>query len=431
MAPPTFAQAIATLTAQQIRDQQLLPALALAGSTVGGAPTSSPDRGMVEAIAAFLAMEQGLRAGVALSISATTALQAGDDWVDAAASWFQVPSNQGPGGTPGGLGRFVATYAVWSVQLAATAQAMPLTLAPGQVVQLQATDANHSIFSLSILAPVTISSATPNPVAMFIARIAGSIAGNVATAQLKAASIITGPAGLSIYQGATPVQTTNAIDQEPSAALLIRCYGRWGTIGAGWTSNAFDYLIPSFAPNVTLWETDNSAPFGPGSMGIWLARNDGPATGPYSTPGTDCALVYGGLTAPGVRRLGAGPIVVQPAATVALSITATTATDGTNPNLVADQTAALNAYAGSIMGPAIIRAETLEALMMGGAFAGPITIAQSPGGPIKNVQINAPGFGGAGAFTVLTFSPALYPGFFQLAAGQILALTLALTTETI
>lgn len=438
--PITYAQASTALPQPQIRDTVLLPALADAGSTVGGAPTSSPDRGIVEATATFMAMEQGIRRNIALTISAQAAIAAGDDWVDVCATRFQVPSNQGPLtlangvvlpiGAPGGVGRFVATYAVWTVALTASSAALPLTLAPGQIVQLQATDPSNSIFSLILVAPVTITAGN-YPTATFIARVSGVGPGNVAASQLKSAKVITGPAGLSVYQGAMPVLTVSPQDPESSAALVVRCYGRWGTLGAGWTEQAFDYLIPSSDPRITGWSVNRWSPFGAGSVGVWLRTATGTATGPTAADGTDCNIVYTALTAPGVWRLGSGPLVVQPATPVALSITATTATDGSNPNLVANQTAALNAFASAIMGPAIIRAELLEALLMGGAFPNPVEIGQGPSGPVDMVQLNAPGFTGAASFTVLTFSPALYPGYFQLTAGQILALTLNLDTLVI
>src|SRR5437016_3206447 len=94
MADPTYTEASTVQTQTQIRDGLLL-ALAADGSTVGGLPISSPDRGMVEADAAQLALEQRMRANVAKAISFDTAIEAGDTWVDADATWFRVDNGTG------------------------------------------------------------------------------------------------------------------------------------------------------------------------------------------------------------------------------------------------------------------------------------------------------------------------------------------------
>jgi len=421
MTTPTFQDAIATQSAQQIRDSTLLPALAAAGSTVGGAPTSSPDRGIVEAEAAFLALEQQLRAGVALSISATTALQAGDSWVDAAASWYQVPSNQGPGNTPGGIGRFVATFAVWSVPMRVTPSAAPLTISPGQIVQAQAD--TGQIFNLTLPAgspPLVFNSGNSfTATAMFTARVAGVAAGKVTANTIT--KIITGPAGLSIT-GSGQTLVTAPQDQETSAALLVRCYGRWGTIGAGWTLQSFDFLIPSFAADVNRWFVDDSNAAGPGSVVVSLAIVNGPASGPSSTPGTDCALVLAGLGSSSVKPLGSGPIVVQPAVAVPIAIAAVLATDGSNSTLIADATDALQQLASKVMGPAAITFDLIVAILMGaplGTVEIPTTVG---GGTARSFQINLPGFGGV-AYIQTGF------GGVQLAAGQILTITPTITTQ--
>lgn len=426
MTSPTYADAIASQTAQQVRDTLLLPALATAGSTVGGAPTSSPDRGIVEAEATFLAMEQQLRAGVALSISATTALQAGDSWVVAAATWYQVPSNQGPGNTPGGIGPFVATTALWSIPLVCAPTAAPITLVPGQILQAQAQ--GGQVFNLAIPAgaqPIVLNAGNSYKATVpLLARLPGTAAGNVTPGQIT--SLITAPAGLSVDLSSTQVLTTAARDQESSAALLVRCYGRWGTIGAGWTSQAFDFLIPSFASDVTRWGVDDANPFGPGSVGVWLATAAGPASGPSSAPGTDSFAVYQGLAGLAVKPLGSGPLVVQPATTVALSITAVLVTDGTNPNLVQNATDAVSAFANALIGAYSVTGSMIVALLQGGAFVGDFEVPIGSTGT-KKVTLNIPGFGGMASFQTFTTSPALAPAL-DLSAGQILALTFAIST---
>jgi hypothetical protein len=489
----TFQQAITAMNNQQLR-ALVLAALANAGSQVGGAPSSSPDRGIVEAFSAFMAMEQALRAGLALSVSATTILQAGGDgsFVDAASSWYQVASNQAPtqftpNGAAGGTGRLVATYALWAVQLGSAPATWPLTLNPGQQVQIQAADSARSIFNFLCAAgtgtggapsgpfggPVTINA--NNPWGLFIARKPGVTSGNVTPTNVKQAKVITGPAGLFVYGSSTPVLVTSARDPETSAQLLVRCYGRWGTLAAGWTRLAFDYLIPSFNPNATRWSVDDANPYGPGSIGISMADTSGPS----ST--SECAAVLAGLSSLSVKPMGSGPIVVNPATTVVLTILATIATDGSNSSLVTQAAAALTALQNAIMGPVVLHQELLSTILMGGALQSvdmptgtggttTITLAacqpwqptsytasstvsyqgtvyQTPNGGVSTVPPAIgtgsdgvqwiagssasviPGFPGASYIASLVTSPSIGSGL-ALATGQIFAFTLDLSTQT-
>lgn len=430
MTSPTYAQALTALTAQQVRDTVLLPALATAGSTVGGAPTSSPDRGIVEAESFFLADEQALRVGAALSISATTVLQADPPgetgWVDAAATWYQVPSNQGPGNTAGGTGRFVATTALWSIPLVCAPTAAPLTLVPGQIVQAQAN--GGQVFSLAIPAgasPIILSAAgSYKASAPFLARAPGAAAGNVAPGQIT--SLITAPAGLSVDLTGTQVLVTGAIDQETSAALVERALSSWGRLGMGWTEDTFLYLAKIFAPDVTRVSVDNANPFGPGSVGVYLAQASGTASGPSSTAGTDCYAVYQGLVATSVKRLGSGPLFVLPASVVSFTITAVLATDGSNPNLVQNASDALSALFNAIMGPFVIQGDLIVAILRGGSFVGAFEIPQDMG-VVKKIVLNLQGFGGVAAIPTFTTSPALTPAV-VVGTGQIVGLTLNITT---
>ncbi len=239
MTTPTYAQAT-TLTAQTAIRDGLLASLTTFGSPVQGVPTSSPDRAIVEQEAAQLYLEQQIRVGIAQSISATGAISAGSTWVDAAASWFQVSNGVG------GVGRIPAIAAVWTFGLIVPASAAPLTLNAGQIVQVQATDANHSVFNLTIVMPITLNSGSSYKATVSaVARLAGS-AGNVTPGTI--ASVITGPAGLAIDGTVTQVLTTSGGDQETDAALVARCIAKWATLGAGWTTQAFGYLVPLLSP---------------------------------------------------------------------------------------------------------------------------------------------------------------------------------------
>lgn len=398
---PTYADTLVYQGQPTIRDL-LLAQLTGAGSPVAGVPASSPDRGIVEAEAFFLGLEQLLRVGVAQSISASSAVQAGDSWVDAAATWY-------------GLTRLPAAAAIWTLPLLVAAGAAPLTLHPGDIVQVQATDPLNSVFVLTITSNVVLSAASSyRGTATFAARKLGTASGNVTPGTISA--IITGPAGLSIDPVPAQVLATAAVDVETSAALIVRCLGRWGIIGAGWTRTAFDYLIPLYAPTLTRWRVLDANPYGPGTVGVILANAAGPATA------GEVAAVQAGLSAPAVRPVGSGAVAASAAVLDALTVNVTIQGDGSNAALGANALAAALALAKAFpIGAATLDNILLEAVLLGGAYK---TIAVDIGAGAKQTITPAslPGFGGAVKIAAIDLvAPHVVP------ANQVLGLTCVVT----
>lgn len=444
----TYADAITAETSDEIRDGTLLPALAAAGSTVGGAPTSSPDRALVEGEAGFLALEQQLRSQMATACSIVTAPQAGDAWVDADATWYATPRNP-------------ATPAVWSLPLKCSPTS-PVTISPGD--QIQAQDAAGNVLNLNLpagSAPILLnpsstvppgnpvgSISTPNKALVpFIARNPGSAANAGPYTNL-----ITSPyAGLQIDASDSapmvPLLVTPGADAEPSPAFAARCVARWGTLSS-WTRLTFDSVIPTAAPLVTRWYVDDSNPFGPGSVGVWIAEA---GTSPPATT-TDLNAVITALTA--IKPLGSGPLSVNIASTLTVTVTAVLQVDGSNPNAAAQVEQNLTTWASALMGPAlvseIVAPFSLYGLLRGFGIVGPFQVQRDattavtlsfPAGPNGTPPTwtgNAAGtlpspLGGIPQVSGITgvASVSTSPATITLTAGQIIVWTFVITTEAV
>lgn len=427
----TYLETTTADDAPTIRDG-LLAGLAAQGSTVGGLPTSSPDRGLVETEAAMLALEQQRRAALAKAATITGAVDVSDSLVDADATWYQVDNRAGA------TGRIPAQAAVWSIGLVVASTAAPLTLSPGDIVQVQETGSGHQVYNLSIAAPVILNAGSSYKATVnFRARTPGAAAnlgGSGTTIQFGA--IITGPAGLSVDSAVTPTLVTTGRDPETSAALAERCLASWGRLGAGWTKQALDYLIPTLAPSVVGWRIDTSNPYGPGTVGVTLTDSTGPATGPETTPSTECYEVSTGLNAANVRPLGSGALHAVAAVAHALTVNITLAGDGTNANLHSDALAALGKLSAALLqaiGPAAISASLVQAVAMGGAYSGstPIIVGDGPPFPTLEVPFTTPGFRGAASIAAFTTSTGNMEGtgFETLASGEVLVVTWVVTVE--
>jgi hypothetical protein len=393
---PTFAQAIATQTAAQIRDGLLLPQLTAFGSPVAGVPTSSPDRGIIEAEANFLASEAQLRAAVAASISPTTALSAGDSWVDAVVGWYGGTVDVAGNVTPT-IQRIPALAAVWLIGVQIPPALVSLTIQPGSLLQVQAV--TGQVFNLVLpagSAPIVLNSASSFKASITLsARLPGAANGNVTPGDIQ--TFITAPAGLFNDPFHLQILITAGRDAETSISLITRALGSLGRAGAGWTLQALDYWIPFFAPTVTQWMVRDDNFYGPGSLGIVLANAAGPATA------TERNLVFSGLSGPTVRPLGTAAVMVTSSVAHVLNVVATLATDGSNATLHANAIAALAQVVsvwplGGTLDPSL-----LTSVLRGDAiFSASVVLAS---GVAKLVQLGLVGFGGVTGVTHNLASP--------------------------
>lgn len=417
MSDPTFAEASTPTTQATFRSRTLAtlaaPPAPLQPAPVAGWSDSAPQRIMVEDFSAQMAVEAKIRAAIASTISPQQAVAAGADWVRACLGWFDedyIPAQP-------------ATFDV-PFQVAPTSA--PVTVGASTVIQIQAT--GGAIYLCTQSADVTLNSGSSYQGTLrFTARVAGA-AGNVAPSTILAGKILTAPAGLSLGPG-TPTQITSGRDVETPFQAIKRCMGKWARLGAGWTRQAFDYLIPTAAPGVTRWYVDDANPYGPGTTGVFIAGPSGP-----SSP-TEVTTVQDYLNSKPIRSLGSGAVTVNQSTSVAFALTASIATDGSNPTLVDDASAALQGLASAVLGPAIIRPELLSAIVMGGRFSGPddgsgvptpaLFEIPVPGGGVVEIELALPGFAGAAGIVSIGSVP---DAPLILAAGEVLALTPSIST---
>lgn len=404
MSPPiTFAQASTPTDQPTFRAQTLAllanPPAPFQPAPVAGWSPSAPQRILVEEFSAEMAGESSLRAKVASTISPQTAVASGPDWVAAALGWFDetfIP----------------ALPAFWDVPFQALPADAPLTVGASSVIQIQAT--GGAIFMLAQATDVLFSAAgSYQGTLRFVARLPGT-GGNVAGSSVLAGKILTAPAGLSLGPG-TPSLFTAGRDVETPQQAITRCLGKWARLGAGWTRQAFDYLIPLLSPTITRWRVDDSGPYGGGTVGVILADAAGPATDP------EVALVQNGLAAPNVRPLGSGGVTATKAAADALTVNVTVQGDGSNASLSANISSAGLALAGAFpIGPATLDNVLVEGVLLGGGY-GSIKIAGAPG-EIITITPALPGFPGAVKITAIDLvAPHVAP------SGSVLELTLNVT----
>src|SRR6185503_13636748 len=118
----------------------------------------------------------------------------------------------------------------------------------------------------------------------------------------------------------TQALVTAGREQETSVEYVNRALASWSRLGAAWTLDSFDYLIPLASLTVTGWRVDDANPFGPGTIAVYLRNAAGAAT-PQEISDVDAVL-----NSRAVRALGSGALTVASAATQAVGVTATLTT---------------------------------------------------------------------------------------------------------
>ncbi len=376
MTPPTYADASTPIDQPTIRGKLLdglaNPPAPLQPAPVAGWSARAPQRIIVEGESQFLAHESSIRAAIAQTISPQTAALAGPDWVQACIGWFDedfIP----------------ALPAVWSVPFQCAPGSAPVTVDNASTIQIQSTDG--VIFVCTQASAVVFNSAgSYQGTLQFTARTAG-VSGNVAGANILAGKVLTGPAGLSIGPG-SPSLFTAGRDIETPAQAITRCLGKWSRLGAGWTLQAYDYLIPTASPNVTRWRVLDDNHFGPGTIGVILADAAGPATSPEVT------AVATFLGSRPVRALGSGAVTVVAATPDALTVNVTVKGDGSNANLAANIASAGAAFAAAFpIGQATLDNVLFEGIVLGGSYKS-ISIVGDAGATLVISPV-LPGFTGA------------------------------------
>ena len=377
--PVTFQVALVPVTEAEYRAQFLAALAALPNSNVSGWSSGAPQRGFLNGEARAMAADSLIISSLAATASPTTVITAGSSWVDAKVGWFDLDNGQG------GKGRFPATFAVWDIPVQITPETVTLTIdntnASGIIMQA----ASGVFFRCTQASAIVINEASGyRGTIQVTARVAGTT-GNVTIGSISA--IVSGPAGLSIGVG-TQAQTSTARNEESDQEYINRGLGAWGKLSV-WTLTGFDYYIPTFGNNgttlnVTRWGVDDSNPFGPGTVAVYL----GNATGPANP--AEVAAVLAGLDSPSVHPLGSGELFVSAATDHPLTINIYLTTDGSN-TLVYDQCAtAIDTLIKAFpAGPATLEVDLASAVARGAPL---VSATIAAGTSSKVITLNLPGF---------------------------------------
>ncbi len=373
----TFLEAKTPKTVAELRTQILAtlaaPPAPLVAAPVAGWSASAPQRILVEDFASRMSEETMTRANLAAMIDLSELEGLDRDWARVFLTWFDE--------------EFIpALPAYWDVPCQVLPASSPLTVGASTVIQIQAT--GGPIFLLEQASDVLFSaSSSPTPyqgTLRFRARTSG-VVGNVSASTLLNGRILTGPAGLSLGPSA-PSLFTAGRDEETPVQAIARALAKWSTLGAGWTRESFDYLIPRIAPPVTRWLVRDDNPIGMGSVQVIAANAAGPATS------EETSALLAGLGANNVKPLGSGKLGVVAADELAVNVAAVLTEDGSNPDVLTDADAAITTYLeralpmGATIEPAL-----LESLLLGLPVG---SVKVDVNGTSKSIAINAPGFGG-------------------------------------
>ncbi|MEO7331600.1 MAG: baseplate J/gp47 family protein [Minicystis sp.] len=360
MTATTYLQATTTDTEAAIL-ASLMVDLGAAECDTAGLSAFSAETILIRLQARALVAAQDIRARVARTIELAEAAKLGRSWLDKLAKnrYQEVP-----------------------IPAQATRGMLPLTTAMGAAVTARPyellADGGGGVFfrnttSLNLAADATT-------LCEFECTVPGTL-GNVVDGAI--AGFQRGKAGLSCIN-LTGWKTFVGRDVETDVALVSRCIAKWGTLGAGWTRDAINYLIPTLAPSVTRWKVLDANPTGPGSVKVIAANAAGGATGP------EIAALLAGLGSSSVKPLGAGELTIDSATELTITVAGTMGSDGTNASILVAAKAALDLLrqyypiGGGAGGKVPI--ELLHGILTGGAY----------------VALNVPGFAGSTGDLTLT-----------------------------
>jgi hypothetical protein len=343
MTAPTYAAALAVPTIPEVEADLLsrLPASLLAGWSA-----DAPQRQLLSAEAQALQFQEVQRAAsayaaspaqvrqlraflVAQGYSATDAADIAAAWVDLVLEVYQSP-------------RIPASRASWLIPLAAPSSQV---IGPSSTIVLQADDGTlYQSAQLSALALVS-SGGLYRGAVVFNARAAGS--GGNAITQGTTLHVVQGPAGLVVdtSSGHFPTLLVPGRDTEADEDALARAVGRWGTLGGVLTRDGWRFVMQTpevggVATLTRIW-VDDTNPLGPGSVRILVGNDVGAPTA------AELAQAQG--QGARFRPAGQGVVGVEAALVTTVAISATLATDGTNPLAAAQAASALVQLGGRVV----------------------------------------------------------------------------------
>ncbi|HEV8462080.1 MAG TPA: baseplate J/gp47 family protein [Gaiellaceae bacterium] len=338
-----FADALTARDPETIREQMLSDA-ATEGADVAGFDAMSITTAQFSLDARAQSMAEQLRVVLVKAGLPHLAKDSGSDWVDQVCFGFYQEK------------RIPALPAVWSWTVTCSAHAGPYTLAP-ESRELVAVADDGTLFENTNPEAVVIPSGGSAPV-QFTCRTPGIVGNQLAGAVTR---FVAKKPGLRITNvGGTSV--TGGRDAESDDQYIARCFGKWAVLGAGYTRAAFNYLIPLYAPTVTRWFVRDDNPFGPGTVGVWLANAAGPASD------GEVAAVLAGLTARDRQPLGTSTVRVLKATAHVIMVVGTIFNDGTNAAILGDAVDALGLLSSQWDLGQTMPVELVTGVLMGGRF---------------------------------------------------------------
>jgi len=311
----TYQEAITVQTSLEVLEDTTA-ALAAEGVIVTGfSPTSAP-RGLISLDARARAAEQAIRAEVVQAGFLVNVEARDPEWIDRMLEGFFQTT------------RLRATYAEHVFVLTnQSTTGGPYVIAPGQ---LEASTVDGVKFRN--ITGGTLNAGIGQTIVLEFRAVVAGLSGNIAPGEIFALTTGAIP-GVDIANEVDSI-TKAARDDETNRQYTDRAIARWGTLAAGGHPLAVEYIILSSVDTITKVGIQDDNPFGPGTVGVYLANAAGPATNHER-------VAAEGSFSP-KEPLGSRGLWSYLAATAAtVNVTATLTSDGTNPNLAADATTAL------------------------------------------------------------------------------------------
>jgi hypothetical protein len=368
----TYQQALAVVAVLDI-EAGLLADIAGQGVDLTGYDEFSLAKALLNEQARARNAEQAVRVTLAQTVDPNALASLDPSWVDVVLQGrYQVTRNP-------------ALSTQGTVSVAVASGQGPYTFSAGDLLIQDTTTGAY--FASANLAPTGVTSASPGTLA-FAAQTPGAATNPVGSPTFK---LISAPPGSSLGLSFSGWARTQAgTDAEPNLAYVARALSRWGTLGYGGNMDAVNYWIPTSTPTVTRWWIDDANPGGPGTWFAFLADSAGPATS------GELASVQVYITPR--AALGTAQVLALAASATTVNVTAQTQQDGSNPNVLTNQGAALALLQAAAPVGAEIDLAILYALLRGEPLL--VVDFAVAGGGSRLVQIGAPGFGGVTAVTL-------------------------------
>jgi hypothetical protein len=255
----TLAEVLTKKTTTELLPE-VLADLDAEGASVEGFSPYSVNRAMPTLAARAMAYEQGLRVDIVEAGFLDDVDEKDPDWIDRhVLGFFRVA-------------RLRATKAVHSFRLLNTTTGGPYTIAPRA---LEASTNDGIKFRNINTTQLTLAAGNTATLNLDFEAVEVGITGNISPGDIT--KLTTPIPGVDIVNlPGTLIKA--ALDTETNRQYVERALARWGTLAAGGHATALRYNVQQAAPTITRVGIRDDNPFGPGSVGVYLANASGPAT---------------------------------------------------------------------------------------------------------------------------------------------------------